>query len=279
MRRSCGAFTLAELLVSTAVLTLIILFVSSMINSATNIAIMGSKRMDSESQVRPVLDRMAVDFSQMLKRPDVDYYVKSNLDPEIGNDRIAFFCNVPGYYPSTSSQGAISLVSYRINAAVGPSLNRMQRMSKGLPWNGTTSTSDKPFLFGLQVIANNWQPATDDSIADPDYELVGPQIFRFEYFYVLKTGLISDLPGADGMRDVTALVVSVAATDQKSRVLLSDAQMDTLIGRLKDFDPASASSDLTMSWQSTLDGITDLPRPAMNGVRVYQRYFYLRPAK
>ncbi len=108
---------------------------------------------------------------------------------------------------------------------------------------------------------------------------MGPQIFRFEYFYLLKTGAISDLPGAAGMQDVAAICANIATIDQKSRVLLSDAQVTTLTGRLKDFDPTRPISDLTTAWQSTLDGVADMPRVAINGVRIYQRYFYLTPLK
>jgi len=279
MRQPEKAFTLAEILVSITILALLILMVSRLVNSASTIATLGHKRMDADSQVRPILDRIGADLAQMIKRTDVDYYVKSNVDPEIGNDKIAFFCNAGGYYPPTGSQSPISLVAYRINSDnTSSSFNRMQRMGKGLLWNGVSSTN-KPLLFGLTAIVNNWPGATDSSTADPDYELIAPQIFRFEYFYLLKSGAISNLPGANGMQDVAAIAVTVAAIDPKSRVLLSDSQIATLIGRLKDFDPAQPIYDLTASWQSALDGITDMPRVAIDGVRIYQRYFYLTPAK
>ena len=282
MRRSASAFTIAELLVSVVVLTILVLLVSSLVNSAANIALLGNKRMDADSQVRPLLDRMTIDFARMVKKADVDYYVKSSLDTEAGNDRIAFFCNAPGYYPpgSTSTQqSSNSLVAYRINSdGSSSSLNRMERMTKGLLWNGVSSTN-APMLFGLQAIVNNWPPATDSSLADPDYELIAPQIFRFEYFYLLKTGLISDLPGAAGMQDVAAISVVVATINQKSRVLLSDSQMTMLISRLKDFDSTKPGSELITSWQSTLDAPTDMPQSAINGVRIYQRYFYLTPVR
>lgn len=279
MRQSRSAFTIAELLVSIAVLTLIVLIATRMVDSAATVATQGNKRMDAASQMRPVLDRMAADFSQMIRRPDVDYYVKSNLDPEVGNDRIAFFCSAAGYYPTTGSQSPLSLVAYRINSdGTSSALNRMERMAKGLLWNGV-STANKPIIFGLQAIYNNWPAATDATSADPDYELIGPQIFRFEYFYLLKTGVISDLPGAVGMQDVAAISVAMATIDQKSRVLLSSSQVTTLISRLKDFDPGQPNYDLATSWQSSLNGISDMPRVALNGVRIYQRYFYLTPAK
>jgi len=69
----------------------------------------------------------------MIKRADVDYFTKSPSLPLTGNDRIAFFSQVPGY--GASSLSPISLVAYRIN-----SKNRLERMGKALAWNGDTTT-------------------------------------------------------------------------------------------------------------------------------------------
>src|SRR5438067_3424043 len=118
-RRDSGAFTLVELLISVGVLALLILLVSQLMNSATAVARTGNKHIDTDTQARAVLDRMAVDFAQMLKRTDVDYYLKAPIgykNPnahgkglhlqvgEQGNDQIAFFSQVAaGYYPSTST--------------------------------------------------------------------------------------------------------------------------------------------------------------------------------
>lgn len=273
-----GAFTLVELLVSVAVLAIIVLFVSRMVDSAATITTTGNKRMDSDSQARPVLDRMAADFAQMVKRTDVDCYVKSSLNAEPGNDVIAFFSTVDGYYPTPSFNSPISLVAYRINSDnTSAPYNKMERMGKGLLWNSALP-SPASLRFGVGTISNtpDWSAAISSSVADSDYELIGPHVFRFEYFYVLKTGQISSSPGPNSFQDVSAITVSLATIDPKSRVLLTDNQITTLPGRLKDFDPSQPFADLATSWQSTLDGITDMPRPAIAGVRVYQRTFYLR---
>src|SRR5438093_456405 len=68
-----GAFTLIELLVSVAVLILLVIMASQLLNSAAAITSLGHKRMEADSQARQLLDRMAVDFAQIIKRPDVDY--------------------------------------------------------------------------------------------------------------------------------------------------------------------------------------------------------------
>ena len=150
-RRSHAAFTLAELLVSVGVLVLLIFLATQLLNSAANVTTLGNKQMDADAQTRQLVGRMAIDFAQMVKRSDVDYYVKSSwfatgsptpaptgartlLQP--GNDRIAFYSTVPGYYPSTGLQSPVSLVAYRVNAQ-----NKLERIGKGLLWNGSTPTS------------------------------------------------------------------------------------------------------------------------------------------
>jgi len=110
-RHARGAFTLAELLVSVAVLTLLVLLLTQLINSAAPIARTANKHIDTDTQARVVLDRMAVDFARMLKRTDVDYYVKEPtnytghgnghgygkkvVSGQQGSDQIAFFSQAP----------------------------------------------------------------------------------------------------------------------------------------------------------------------------------------
>src|SRR6266487_1101278 len=75
-RRTRGGFTLVEMLISIGVLALLVLLVSGLVNSAATISRTGNKHIDTDTQARVVLDRIALDLAQMLKRTDVDYYVK-----------------------------------------------------------------------------------------------------------------------------------------------------------------------------------------------------------
>src|SRR5947207_3195426 len=59
-----AAFTLAELLVTVGVLVLLVLLFTQLLNSAATITTLGHKKMDTDSQTRQLLDRMAVDFAQ-----------------------------------------------------------------------------------------------------------------------------------------------------------------------------------------------------------------------
>jgi len=164
----------------------------------------------------------------------------------------------------------------------------MQRMGKGLPWNGA-STTWLPVVFLPQTINGNWSYATSTSLDDSSYEVTGPQVFRFEYYYLLKNGTVSSTPwytasSVRGMQDVTAIVVDVAVIDLKSKVLADNSaqvpppndNITRLTGQLVDYSAGLLPGQLLAAWRTTIDANSiGLPRPAISGIRVYERYFYL----
>jgi prepilin-type N-terminal cleavage/methylation domain-containing protein len=271
-----GGFTLIELLVSLVAMTIIILMVAELMSNAAATTRTGNKHIDTDTQARIVLDRMAMDFAKMMKRTDVDYYVKAPTgykNPkshgkglklkvgEPGNDQIAFFSEVPGYYPSTGSQSPLSLVAYRINGGSTTSATylRLERMGKGLLWNGLkiqNSSDPYPIVFSPGQIAGGtgpwaqgapqWFAAVNNDngtkSVDPDYETIGPGVFRLEYYYLLKDGSIKDIPkvpvsswdntktvsaNLNAFSDVESIAVVIAVIDPASRSLLYDPSNPT----------------------------------------------------
>jgi len=333
-----GAFTLVELIVSMGVLVLMMILITQLFNSATAITTMGNNHMDADSQARAVFDRMSVDFSQIVKRTDVDYFLKDINNQETisstnatGNDQLAFYSQVPGYYltgstaPSSGITAPASLVGYRVNTSGG--YCRLERYGCGLFWNGMASGSTAaelmPLVFsgsstssGANTIAA-WWPASTGTASDPNYEPIGPEIFRMEYFYMLKgqalssgtyNSQLSDVPwdqriaghtSVNGLQDVAAIGVVIAVINPKSRVLVSGSSLAALAGQLGDFphintDGATFASptatvggvsyDMTKpgglesEWDAVIaSGTTGIPRVAASSIRVYKRYFYLSP--
>jgi len=241
-RGRCRGFTLAELLVSVGVLVLLVLLATQLLNSAATITTLGHKQMDADSQARQLMDRMAIDFAQMVKRSDVDYYVKSSrfatASPtpapgcttacsnvystgvrtlfQPGNDRIAFYSAVPGYYPPTGSQSPLSLVAYRVNSVSGTTaFNKLERMGKGLVWNAVL-TSQTPVVFMPIPLAS---PLPTPELPDPtpnplptpawleiagtpswsDSEVMGSQGFLLGFSWAL-VGICWDLVGSEDGR-------------------------------------------------------------------------------
>src|SRR2546421_12202060 len=91
-RRTDFGFTLVEMLISTAVLALLILIVTQVINTAATTVRPANRHIDTDTEARTVFDRMAVDFAQKLKRKDVEYYFKANVrknpDDYVGRSRV-----------------------------------------------------------------------------------------------------------------------------------------------------------------------------------------------
>jgi hypothetical protein len=264
------------------VLVLLVLLFTQLLNSAASITTLGHKVIDTDSQARQLLDRMSLDFAQLVKRSDVDFFAKGTVAPNsvggtmAGNDRIAFYSAVPGYYPSTSYQSPLSLVAYRMNSdSTSSSHSKLERLGKGLMWNGASLT-DTPLVFMPLTISATWPAATSSSQADTAYEVIGPQVFRFEYCYLLTSGSLSVTPPAS-ISQIAAFVVDIATIDPQSKVLLTNTQIASLAGQLSDYTSNMVPGQLRNNWQNTINANTTLPRPSLSGVRLYERFFYLSP--
>ena len=323
-----NAFTLIELLISLAVTAMIILGVAQLMNSATAVTRTGSKHIDTDTQGRAILDRMALDFGKMLKRPDVDYFIKqpgaayppgnsaghsqgAGKKASSGqkcNDQIAFFSQVPGYYPA-GAQSPVSLVAYRINAnsnSSNPSYLQLERMGKGFVWNGVSNVNI-PVVFLPLTITATWPPAVNNassnsaSSQDPSYEIIGPQVFRFEYYYLLKNGKLKDTPwdtdaghtSINGFADIEAISVAIAVIDPASRSLISPDSLFDLASDMADFKSAPGkglggakkTGDLENQWKGVIQSVvatgqtsrgSPVPAAAASAIRIYNRYFDMR---
>jgi hypothetical protein len=119
--------------------------------------------------------------------------------------------------------------------------------------------------------------AYDDT--DPSkrtYEIIGPQIFRFEYYYLEKTtGSLVAYPApwtslsTVAIGDAAAIVVAIAVIDPASKVLLSNSQIAMLVESLPDYVSGSAPGELPPHGKAPRFGVAgrDFRYPSL------QRYF------
>jgi hypothetical protein len=340
-RRTREAFTLLELLVSVLVLIIVVLMMAQLMNNAAAITGTGHKHITNDTEARLVLDRMALDFAQMLKRTDVDYFVKGpadynqhghggghgwghHLSGQQGSDSIAFFTQVPGYYPSDPRRSPVSLVAYRVNqsAATNRAYMRLERMGKGLLWNGAGSGCNLPLVFLPVTIDSQWPAAVNNNnncsscnntnnSCDQDYETIGPGVFRFEYYYLLKNGRATDVPwntdaghtsmAGIGLGNVEAIGVVIAVIDPAGRALIDAITASTptinplldLASDMPDFASARGRGvgnqtryvgALEADWETTVETVastghtssgTYFPPEAAKAIRIYGHTFDL----
>jgi prepilin-type N-terminal cleavage/methylation domain-containing protein len=303
MRRSTfpAAFSLVELLVAMAILTLMLAALLALINGAIGTTLTGGKHIDADTEARTALDRMAYDVSKMVKRQDVDYYFQKNPSP--GNDQMAFYSESSGYFTGvatpTTQGSTVSLVGYRINSTT----LKLERLSKGLVWNGVAAPSgSSPMVFLPNLLTSTWNDIAGNG-TDPDYQIIGDQVFRMELCYLVHDSftdpVLSDtpyLPPAAGgatltiaqqdaliAQDLVAIVVTVAVLDSRSRAQITPAQLQ------------AAGADLVHVTGTTASGATSgiatlpaalwlgevenhglgLPTTVNGQVRIYQRYLYV----
>jgi len=301
--RATRAFTIVEVLVAITVLTLLVAMLGQLLINATAASSISSNHMESDARVRLLFERMSADFSHIVKRTDIDYFLKSpsytewtsststvttpsNLQSGNANDQIAFFSEVAGYSDVTGvQQNSVSLVAYRVNTT--GSAPCIERLGKALAWTaGTTGIS--PVAFMPVTISATWPQATltptssgtSDPAYDPDYETVVPNAFRFEYYYLLRNGSLSSTPwitptdtALNGLADVAGIGVVVAVTDHKSTALVSTASLKTLAGQMADFSTSITSvGALQQNWGNTVSA-SALPAAVKNGIRVYEQVF------
>ena len=208
--RALRAFTLVELLLAMAVLTMIIGLLMQMLNgisAATNGSI---AHMDADSQARMVFDRLADDLAALPNRSDVDFsFSKKDGSATRGaNDELYFYSVVPGVFDSsvTGPQSLTTLIGYRVDSTAK---YQLQRLAKGMLWdrNAGGAANSLVFLTATSSLTGtsyapdsqstlqgnpSWSAITSGS--DSDYSIFSPGVFRLEYCYYLKDGTYSNKP-------------------------------------------------------------------------------------
>ena len=205
-------------------------------------------------------------------------------------------------------------------------------MAKGLRWNALennpNSNSPYPIVFLPQTLAavgKPWNPAiTNDDVCnngnssscDQDYEVIGPGVFRFEYFYLLKNGRVTDWPWdrwldtinrqkisdppSIGLSQVEAIGVAIAVINPEARALIQqtaaggagNGDVLDIAADLADFKNANGVGnagkkigDMENKWKGVVESIAQtgqtpsnklIPREAAKGIRIYSRYFDLK---
>src|SRR5438874_5510739 len=161
---------------------------------------------------------------------------------------------------------------------------QLERMAKDILWNGTQNQNNDPyplvFLPTTISAVNSWTAAVTDDNAqsvDVDYEAVGPQVFRMEYWYLLENGILTDVPWDKdarpaqtsmstpvpiGWTDVQAIAVAIAIIDPASRALIPSTTLLDIASDLDDFKTAPGrglggqkkAGDLEYRWNTVLFG-------------------------
>lgn len=264
---SAGAFSLLELMVAVAVLSLLVVLVSQLVSGASQTTTKGRRLMEAEAQARLALDRMGADLAAMVRRSDVDYlFLKQN-----GSDRLFFFSQAPGFFDASrgGDPSGLSLIGYRVNDK-----HQLERLGKALSFSdiafkvGNSTAGDMDVLWPASVSANS---------NDPDWGVLADNVFRLEFQLVRRSDgqILSPSAPVRSLDDLAAIIVTVGVLDSVGRKITSD--MGSVAAAL----PDSGTTNLASAWQDEVEsgGFSGgvLPASAAANVRIYQRTFMLDP--
>jgi hypothetical protein len=294
------------MLVSMAVLGLIILLVSQMINNAAAVVSNSGKYVDTDTEARVIFNRFGIEMGAMVKRPEVDYSAfkqpastlpaePANLQP--GNDQLAFYTETTGY--GTQLTGAnranVSLVAYQVATDPYSGAPALQRMSQQLGWEPGSAGAWQGIAYLPVTLNQQWGNVFGANYAS-NFETVGNQVFRMEYTYLLKpsttgTSRYSTTPwnpalhtSIGGFTDVASIVLTLALLDSRSQSLVHNYTNLTSATLLPDALDSTSDpvyhGDIAPAWNAVVQSPTfankaGIPQAAAAAVRVYERSFPL----
>ncbi len=249
-------FTLIELLVAVAVLSLLLAALAQVLVLTEKVISLDANALDTSGQARLVFDRIGADLAARPQRPDLGMtFTKAK-----GNDRFQFYSEVKGYTGARQVTG----IGYRIQETTIGRIYQLERGAVGTDWGPAPGSN--PFVQflpnGLAVSSNS----------DPNYEVLGNEVFRLEICYLLNTGLVSNSAAAD-YGNVSAVLIAVGLLDNNSRKILSDQQLQQLSIALPD---NSEGQDPLSAWNTALiqSGFAPgIPPKAIQNIRLYERSF------
>ena len=179
-----------------AIFSLLLLTVSHLVNSATIATTQSSRNINNDNQARATLDRMSLDFANMIKRIDVDTVFYKGT----GNDKMFFFAQVPAYSGNGSGLTGTAVVGYRVTDQEGEMSNdrpsySLERFGKALVWQGLSTNDSMVFNSGNSTepntLTSNWATEIGASApfngSSPDfYHTLADQVFRMEICFQVK---------------------------------------------------------------------------------------------
>lgn len=256
-------FTLVEVLVSIAILTMILVMATQITISARDTSLTSQSYLDAERQAGRVYEQLHRDIESMLIRNDLPW----RFEQLEGNDECAFFTQRDGYAVGDGgvTDRRISLASYRVvNGA-------LQRGSIGMQFGdkGASGGIEDGFL----VMRKDLSPPDPP---EENFQTLSDGVVRFELgFLSREEGASNTLRGLPAnLEDLRAIVVTLVTIDSKARRVLSDEQLKAIEALFPEpVDGIKAGEE----WNEIADDILakgrGLPESALKRVRVTHRIF------
>ncbi|GAT32190.1 Verru_Chthon cassette protein C [Terrimicrobium sacchariphilum] len=260
-RSRVGAFTLVELLVAMAVISVMAVLFLQMISWTSKSWAEGRQLADNLGKSRAAFDIITRDVQAGILRPDLGGFV--SVDSSVPKN----FC----LYVARGGRGdrSISIVRYRIGANA-----TLLRQTLPIDWDGSNSGN---MAFGTTTIPS----ASDLDSKGSSTELVTGVVAFGIYF--LNSGPKGDSPVIENsytnsaQSSSRALGICMIVLDERTEKLLaSQGRLDAFLSSSAWNEPGSLSRGLRAHWQAAIDSFlsgpegANLPQNVRTGIRVFE---------
>ncbi|HEY8967289.1 MAG TPA: prepilin-type N-terminal cleavage/methylation domain-containing protein [Candidatus Methylacidiphilales bacterium] len=252
-------FSLAEILVAVAILSIVILVVAQIVGATARVIDYSVRNMDAATQANQALDRIGSDLRRLVRRTDL----APSVTLRQGNDALQFYAAVPAY----EGTRGVSLVSYRIAASGDDGSPVLQRGAYGSGWSAGSPPQ----------VAFSGPGAVSATVPEANFQTLAPAVFRMELAFVSRSsGAFMKSPATADWSDAAGVWVTLAALDAKSRQALGTRQ-GAVIGAfgtaLADFDGAAGVAGQWEQAARNPGADAALPAAMRGRLRIVQRFY------
>ena len=300
-------FSLAELLVALAVLSIMLIGLASAMGYVSKLWLSGAGSMDNFTKARVVLNLLDRDIQMMVLRRDLPAFVDTsgNAIDSNGNAICAFYTNVQGnpgqgqLTAGTQNYRTLSLVQYQLNPTTTTTTPTLVRYNYGMDFLSSTSA-----VKGATPIVNTPIPSilTTPTYANQGTDTVFTGIVQFQIQFIDGNGNILT-PSTNSSVAMTAggrftydfaypgdplnpriAVVSMLVLSNPAYIIATQpgsSTMTELLGDFKNTLPASQTNQtFSQYWNSIINPATGtldptLPPAVRSGVQVFERHIPL----
>lgn len=252
-------FSLVELSVSTAVLTLFMITLVQLTGAVSNTWREGAARANNLTQARAVLGLLERDMQSMVLRSDLAAFVDEKGDPAC-----AFYSRVQG----GNGDRRVSLVKYAVDTDTSDNISGLARFDYGLNYDPTQAGSRTLSL------------ATTDRLPDlinATQEEFAPGVIAIGFQFVDGEGILRErfhfnFKDKEDIRNTRTVLVSLAVLDNHGFDLaVRSGKLERLV---KTFETAPSSAPHARNWTALVGGghlPNDIPKPVRAGIRVFEQ--------
>jgi len=249
IRKNHRAFTLLEVLLAAAVFSVLLVTFLAITSGTNTLTRLAGRNIEASSKIRSVVDRFATDIEHAITTPGASFFLTRTGD----NDEIRFLTSVDGY----AGERPIALVSYRLRLEPNP-------MGGGEPTFVLERAAEGTTMADPTVKA-----LPPDADAPEEYDILASGVFRFVLQFIGNDGqLITPNPsGETPWREVQAIIVSIAAIDDRAAAIAPDQDWPDLL-------PGDDFSD----WQDKVEALAfpGVLQEAARGIHIRRRVIALR---